>query len=388
MSQLMLKLIIPSLLSAFVLLLALIFFMPQQPQAIFWCFFVVGFLALQFALSYWSVNRFLNQRLVRLRNYLNLVISLDQAPENPLTDHTTDELAAITNDLSEFIANLSSVLTQVRGDTLSFNQGAQSLSKQMGTAVDNVEGTNQEIEEIATSIEQIAAASQQLTTTSAEVKETTAAMLTVLNEGSRSSEQSQHAMSSFSKEVSSMANDLGLLQEESARIGTVLDVIRAIAEQTNLLALNAAIEAARAGEQGRGFAVVADEVRALAHRTQESTVEIQAIVEGLQQKSAKAVEAIANGKSLAESSLEQSEEVVASLGQIAEAFANVENMSGQIAMAIEQQSTSTESINQRINIIVNSSNALSDGLHQVSTFADEQKQTAASVEQVLTRVCV
>ena len=185
---------------------------------------------------------------------------------------------------------------------------------------------------MASSIDQIASTSAVLTENAVQVSETTDQVMNLIDKGTASSNTSQQTIASFADEVNGMAKDLALLQEECSRIGGVLDVIRGIADQTNLLALNAAIEAARAGEQGRGFAVVADEVRALAHRTQESTVEIQSMVEGLQEKSNNAVDAIGKGKSLSEDSLNQTEGVVEVLGQLAQAFTEVNQLTTQIGL--------------------------------------------------------
>ena len=185
-----------------------------------------------------------------------------------------------------------------------------------------------------------------------------------------------------------MAAGLAQLQAECSRIGTVLEVIRGIADQTNLLALNAAIEAARAGEQGRGFAVVADEVRALAHRTQESTVEIHSMVEGLQEKSTNAVNAISRGQSLSQESLTHSEQVVDALQQIGKVFSEVDTLTSQIAQGTSEQQQSTASINDNMSIVVKLSRDLNSSLLSVAELAELQQQTAVDVDTTLNRVCV
>ena len=156
------------------------------------------------------------------------------------------------------------------------------------------------------------------------------------------------AIHSLADEVERAATAIQKLEEDSESIGAILEVIRGIADQTNLLALNAAIEAARAGEQGRGFAVVADEVRTLAQRTQEATEEINDMIARLQEGSSNAVKVMAEGRKQAELSVEQASKAGESLKAITTAISSISEMNDQIASAVEQQTASSDNISENL----------------------------------------
>jgi len=342
----------------------------------------------QVAVSYIYADKKLSQRLLQLQTYVTQVASVDEAPTKLAKDENNDDLAEVVNKLSGFIANLADVVSEIRGESERLKQGSASLAGQMSDSVNAVNQSASQIEQMASSIDQVALTSATLSESATQVSDTTNQVLTILEQGTNASNTSQHTIEDFANEVTAMASDLALLQEESSRIGSVLEVIRGIADQTNLLALNAAIEAARAGEQGRGFAVVADEVRALAHRTQEATVEINAMVEGLQEKSTNAVNAISRGQSLSQDSLAHSEQVVEALQQIGQVFTEVDTLTSQIAQGTNEQQHSTSSINDNMSMVVELSRELNSGLSTVAELAEMQQQTAAEVDTTLNRICV
>ena len=194
--------------------------------------------------------------------------------------------------------------------------------------------------------------------------------------GSRVVERSRNTIQSLADEVVQASQVIGQLKQDSEQIGSILDVIRGIAEQTNLLALNAAIEAARAGEQGRGFAVVADEVRTLASRTQESTEEIQHMIERLQSGAQQAVQVMEAGRTQAEAGVTQATDAEQALRQITEAVDRINRMNEQIATAAQQQSSVAEEINRNVSNISEVADQTSSGAEQIAAAGQELAQLA------------
>jgi methyl-accepting chemotaxis protein len=194
----------------------------------------------------------------------------------------------------------------------------------------------------------------------------------------------QETVSSIShlvNDIDHSAKVINALQNDVTNIGSVLEVIRGIAEQTNLLALNAAIEAARAGEQGRGFAVVADEVRTLASRTQESTQEIRAMIEHLQAGSAEAVRVIRIGKQNGDATVEKSSLAEKSLDTITQSISNINDMNTQIACAVEEQTHVSVDINRSTACIVEIANRTASDTEQSSVSSREVMRLCNELQQ-------
>ncbi|WP_458576307.1 methyl-accepting chemotaxis protein [Aliamphritea spongicola] len=191
------------------------------------------------------------------------------------------------------------------------------------------------------------------------------------------------ATHNLAKSVDKAVNSIQTLENDVENIGGILDVIRSIADQTNLLALNAAIEAARAGEQGRGFAVVADEVRVLAKRTQESTEEIQAMIEQLQSGAHNTVTVIQTGRSQAEISVQESEQAGATLSAITQEILSVADMNTQIASATEQQSSTVSTITHNVDNMHQAFGQTTEGANQVTHASEQLNQLAGNIHKLL-----
>ncbi|MCC5825641.1 methyl-accepting chemotaxis protein [Alkalimonas sp.] len=215
--------------------------------------------------------------------------------------------------------------------------------------------TDQDLQRQAAEIEQLATAMNEMAATIAEVAKHAQNTSTATNDSEQHAEHGQQivrrvigAISEIASEVELASGTISAVQQESTNIGGILDTIQAIAEQTNLLALNAAIEAARAGEQGRGFAVVADEVRTLAARTQQSTTEIKTLIDRLQQSSGAAVTTMQAGVEKARSGVELADQAGAALNDIMHSVSSITDMTLQIASATEQQSTVVQEMDQNL----------------------------------------
>ncbi|MBB1521388.1 methyl-accepting chemotaxis protein [Aquipseudomonas guryensis] len=264
-------------------------------------------------------------------------------------DHSgRDELTALGSHFNAFTGKLRGVIGQSLQAAGSLDQASQSLGTIAGNAQQHSQQQSQQMELVATAINQVSYAVQDV----AKNAEHAASEVRLAEEqalqGQHNIDSSLQQIDQLSATIEQAVEVMRALAAESTQIGSVLEVIRAIAEQTNLLALNAAIEAARAGEQGRGFAVVADEVRLLAQRTQQSTAEIQGMIESLQRNSEAAVRVINTSSQASRQTVEQARQAGESLSQIASSLRNLTGLNASIASATLQQSHVVDDINHNV----------------------------------------
>lgn len=242
---------------------------------------------------------------------------------------------------------------------------ASEVNFDIGELIEEVESQRVQIDSVATAVNEMAASIQEVAQNTVNASNTATAAKTEVAAAALESTNAMGSIDQLNDEISRASEVIGRVKEESQQINSVLDVIRGIADQTNLLALNAAIEAARAGEQGRGFAVVADEVRTLATRTGDATNEIRSMIEALNSSVEDAVKVMQSASEQANKSEESVEQAAMSLGEIAGQVNTINDMNIQVAAATEEQSAVAEEINRNINTIAHISETVTTTAKQV-----------------------
>jgi methyl-accepting chemotaxis protein len=265
-----------------------------------------------------------------------------------LDTHGNDELSALSRHFNAFTDKLRLVIKQSLDSAGQLDAAARNLGQVSGQAQQHSDQQSQQMELVATAINEVTYGVQDVAKNAEHASSEVHAAEEQALQGQKNIEASLRQINELSATIDQAVAVIQALAQESTQIGSVLEVIRSIAEQTNLLALNAAIEAARAGEQGRGFAVVADEVRLLAQRTQKSTAEIQVMIERLQGNSEAAVKVINDSSKASQLTIEQASQAGASLNLIASGLRNLSGLNASIASATLQQSHVVEDINQNV----------------------------------------
>jgi len=290
-----------------------------------------------------------------------------------------DEFGELAQGFNQFIEKLQTLMRNTNASIQPLSDTSVHLTQITHATSESMRKQQSQTGQAATAITEMSATVTEVAKSAASAAETVRKADEMAHKTLGIVDSNRESIETLAKEVSSAAEVIHYLEQESVNIGKVLDVIKGIAEQTNLLALNAAIEAARAGEQGRGFAVVADEVRALASRTAESTREIETMIAQLQQKASRAVKAMDDSQSQAMESVQRSFTAAESLKSIADLVRELTDMNMQIASASEEQSAVSEEINKNILEI----NDLSENtVEQSSTLESASGQLSALSTQL------
>ncbi|QDD91210.1 hypothetical protein CCZ28_20225 [Pseudomonas oryzihabitans] len=294
----------------------------------------------------WTINRQIVPALRRVVQDVVLLGRGDLAERNYAPRR--DEIGQLQQSLNQTTAGLRELIGHIGEGADQVAKSSEDLSAITDTSLRGTQEQKQEIERVATAMHQMATSVQDVARNAVQTAEAADSAVQHASDGTQVVRQTVQQIDQLSAEVEQAALAMNQLEAESSKIVNVLDVIKSVAEQTNLLALNAAIEAARAGEAGRGFAVVADEVRALAQRTQQSTQEIQQLVEALQTGTLTVVERMSASRNLTSNSVALIRDTGTALEHICAGIAGVQVMTQQIATAAEEQSSVAEEVNRSV----------------------------------------
>ncbi len=308
---------------------------------------LVTVLALLFgAIAAWIITRQIVVPLLQTLNIVERVANGDLSHD--LIVDRRDEMGQLQTSIQRMTVNLRQLISGIRDGVTQIASAAEELSAVTEQTSAGVNSQKVETDQVATAMHEMTATVQEVARNAEEASEAAVAADQQAREGDRVVNEAITQIERLASEVGNSTEAMNELKRESDKIGSVLDVIKSVAQQTNLLALNAAIEAARAGEAGRGFAVVADEVRSLAQRTQKSTEEIEQLIAGLQSGTQQVATIMDNSRELTVSSVELTRRAGSSLENITKTVSAIQAMNQQIAAAAEEQSATAEEINRSI----------------------------------------
>ncbi|MEZ8120431.1 methyl-accepting chemotaxis protein [Vibrio splendidus] len=329
----------------------------------------------------WLVS-FLFRDLNRVSAALEEIASGEGDLTQRLEPKSDDEIGKLAENFNRFVGNMHTMVIKLSEVSAALGNQARQTASQAEERSARIQMQQDEINMVATAVNEMAAATQEIAGNADHTAQNSSEAVGACEHGTGQVTQTQSSIQNLAQEVQIATNVILELEEHGNSINAILSNIQGIAEQTNLLALNAAIEAARAGEQGRGFAVVADEVRVLSQRTHGSTQEIQQTIELLQGTTGKAVSIMNDSRSLAETSVDDANSAAASLTQIHAAVERISDMATQIASAAEEQASVTSEITRNTEGIRDVSNELADEAHQA---AEQAAQLSHELESEISR---
>ena len=298
--------------------------------------------------------------------------------------YSSDELGKTAEYLNAMFDQFSDALSKIGESSIQLANASEQTSYSVADSASSLDRQNEQAQMVSAAIEEMTATTQEVASSITRAAEAAQHAEVTATESRSVVQQNVERIRDVASEVKNTGSVIKELHESSGNIVNVVAVIKSVAEQTNLLALNAAIEAARAGEQGRGFAVVADEVRTLAQRTQKSTEEIDAIISSFNSLSEKAFKAIQASSESATQTAGQSQELIEALDAIGESVKTISVMATDVATAAEQQVATTQEISQNIATIGEMTEAAATGSKQISQVAREQAQLANNLQNIST----
>ncbi|KJY70784.1 chemotaxis protein [Vibrio coralliilyticus] len=332
----------------------------------------------------WLVS-FLFRDLGRVSHALEEIASGEGDLTQRLEPRSDDEVGQLATNFNTFVGNMHAMVSKLSHVSASLSEQAKQTAEHAEERSARIRLQQDEINMVATAINEMAAATQEIAGNADNTAQNSTEAVTACVHGGKQVVQTQSSIQNLAQEVQVATDVIQELETHGNSISTILSTIQDIAEQTNLLALNAAIEAARAGEQGRGFAVVADEVRVLSQRTHASTQEIQQMIETLQSTTGKAVSIMGDSRQLADTSVTDADSAAVSLTQIQSAVEQISDMATQIASAAEEQASVTSEITRNTVGIRDVSNELADEAHDAAAQAAQLSELSHELEQEIGR---
>lgn len=297
-----------------------------------------------------------------------------------LPDQGGDEVAELAGNFNRVMEQIASIIKNVIVVTGKVSDNVRHMSSATDNTVSSTSQQLRELEQVATALNELSASATEVARSAGQTAEKTNEASRAAEEGSKTVRSSQQTIQRLTGQIEATAEKIQVLKNNSENIGSVMEVIRSIAEQTNLLALNAAIEAARAGEQGRGFAVVADEVRSLAQKTQSSTEEIESIITQLQKAADEAHLSMNTSMSSVQETIDTAGRVEEALKRIQENVLTINDMNHHIATASTEQSTVADEVSKNISAIYSLSESVSENAHIVSDNASQLERESSELK--------
>ncbi|MFM4982263.1 methyl-accepting chemotaxis protein [Aeromonas veronii] len=347
---------------------------------------IVSLVTLGFVVAIaWLLTGQIRNPVMALLEQTRRVSSGDLTSRIDMQQFNNDELGTLAKGFGEMQTNLRTLVSEVSGSVVQLSSAAEEISSVASQSANNMNAQQHELNQLATAMNEMQATVQEVSRNTSDAASAATSASETAEIGAQTVNDSILRIERVAGAIESTAVVIRQLGDDSRNIGMVLEVIRGIAEQTNLLALNAAIEAARAGEQGRGFAVVADEVRTLAKRTQDSTSQINTIIAELQQRAEQAGSTMQQSQELMSTTVATAREAGESISQISGSVSSISHMNIQIATATEEQGAVSEELNRNVVNISHASEEVAAGATQMAQACNELNHLATQLQDMVRR---